>query len=102
MGLLDSSDDQVKNQLCYKSAKKYLASLDGELVKYDEAGRDEEAAKSIAMTLKLALIEIHKGKTQFPDFGEWAEMEKVPRELAVELKNKIPDHSTVKDFDKYL
>ena len=102
MGLLDSSDEEVKNHLTYKNTLVAIKGLESATENYKKGGGGDNDATSLARAVAKVFKKVQEGRDQFPSFGEWDGMTTDAKELAGALKAKHPDDRYVKELDQYL
>jgi molybdenum-dependent DNA-binding transcriptional regulator ModE len=98
MGLLDSTDDEVKNHVKYKNVLTAIKGMEGALGRYKEAGGDDKAGTSLAMAVVNVFKKLKEGRAQFGSYKGWDELAKDANELAAALKEKHPEDRYVKQF----
>ncbi len=102
MGLLDSSDEEVKNNPTYKNVLTAIEGMESAMETYKEGGGGDRQCSALAMKVERVLKYIVAGKEQFPSFGEWDTLAKDAKELAKALQEKHPDDGYVKNLGQYL
>jgi len=98
MGLLDSSDDEVKTHVKYKNVLTAIKGMEGAFDRYKEAGGNDKAGTSLAMAVVNVFKKMKEGRAQFASFKGWDDLAKDANELATALKEKHPDDRYVKQF----
>jgi hypothetical protein len=99
MGLLDVSDDDVKNHKLYGQAHEAKANIEKALEQFKANGATESRVYDVAKALKQQMKTIEKAMREFPDFAEFNTLRDYGVEVAKALVGKFPENSTLSNFN---
>ncbi len=102
MGLLDSSDEEVKNHAKYKNVNTAIKGMEDAMGRYKEGGGGDQQATSLAMAVERVFKKVQEGKDQFPSYAGWDDMTKDATEIGKALQGKHPEDRYVKNFGTYI
>ena len=102
MGLLDSSDDQIKETPAYKRAVEAVDLLGTEVADFKKEGGAESRLQYLSDAILRLFRACDKGAAEHPNLKEWQSMRDEGMDVAKAACEKFPGHAKLGKLQQFV